>query len=126
MAYSEKILRRASEIIADRKLRAEQQAKDRNDVMTARYPEIADAEEKMRKTAYSLVNVIGMGDKAAQYIEQLKTENLSAQRKIKDVLISAGCPENYLEPEYTCPICSDTGFKNGRLCKCHIELLKQL
>lgn len=126
MAYSEKILRRASEIIADRKLRAEQKSKERHDVMSARYPEIADAEEKMRKTAYSLVNVIGMGDKAAQYIEQLKTENLSAQQKIKDVLISAGCPENYLEPEYTCPICSDTGFKNGRLCKCHIELLKQL
>lgn len=126
MAYSEKILRLASEKIAERRLNAENEAARRHEMMVKKYPEIAASEEKMRQSAYSLVNVIGMGAKAVEYIENLKNENLASQRRVKEILVRDGRSEDYLEPVYTCKLCEDTGFKNGRLCTCHLELLKQL
>lgn len=126
MAYNERMLRLAGERIAQRQLRAEKNASFRHDALAIEYPEITELEDKMRKTAYGLVKVIGMGEKAEQYIEKLRDENLAAQERIKKILKEAGYPENYLEPDYTCKLCDDTGFKDGRLCKCHIEILKQI
>ena len=126
MAYNEKLLRLASERIEQRKRNAEEAASLRHDQVARKAPEILLLEDKMRKSAYGLIKVIGMGDKAAQYIEKLRDENLAAQTEIRQILERLGYAENYLEPVYTCPVCSDTGFHDGKLCKCHIELLKQL
>lgn len=43
-------------------------------------------------------------------------EKLSARKK--DLLISAGLPEDYLQPIYDCPDCKDTGYQNGQKCHC--------
>lgn len=126
MGYSEKIFNLASETLAKRKMKAESDAKIRHDNLTLEIPEIYELEDKMRKSAYGLVGVIGMGDKTAEYIEKLKKDNLEAQKEIKNILIANGYDENYFEPKYTCKECSDTGIKNGKLCKCHIKLLRQL
>lgn len=126
MANNEKILRLASAEIEERRLKAEAQAASRHMQVICECPEIETLEDEMRRSAYGLVRVIGMGDKATEYIEKLRNDNLEAQSKIKSLLCGMGYTENYLEPEYTCKICSDTGFKNGRLCKCHLEIIKQL
>ena len=46
------------------------------------------------------------------------------------LLVSAGFPEDYLEPIYTCPDCKDTGYINDKKCHCFkqaeiIELYRQ-
>lgn len=43
-------------------------------------------------------------------------EKLSARKK--DLLTSAGLPEDYLQPIYDCPDCKDTGYQNGQKCHC--------
>ncbi len=43
-------------------------------------------------------------------------EKLSARKK--DLLISAGLPEDYLQPIYDCPDCKDTGYQDGQKCHC--------
>lgn len=126
MGYSEKIFNLASEMLEKRKMKAESDAKIRHDNLILRLPEIYDLEEQMRKSAYGLVGVIGMGEKTAEYIEKLKKDNLEAQRKIRSILVANGYSENYFEPEYTCSECSDSGIKNGKLCSCHLKLLRQL
>lgn len=126
MAYSEKIYRLAAEKISERKMTAEEKAVRRHDKIAAEYPRILELEGKMRQSAYGLLKVIGMGEKTAEYIENLKNENLQAQAEIKEILISAGYSENELDPVYTCSVCSDTGIFNGKLCKCHIDLLRNL
>ena len=40
----------------------------------------------------------------------------AAQRK--KLLTEAGFPEDYLEMQYLCPLCKDTGFVNEQRCKC--------
>ncbi len=126
MPYSEKIYRLAVEKLAERKATAEEKALIKHDRIAAEYPVILELESKMRQSAYGVIKVIGMGQKTAEYIEKLKNENLQAQAEIKEILISAGYSENEFDPVYTCKKCSDTGFYNGKLCDCHIELLKNL
>jgi len=63
MAYNEKLLRTASEIIAKRRSDAEADAAKRHSRVVVKCPEIAQLEDKMRKSAYGLVKVIGMGDR---------------------------------------------------------------
>lgn len=126
MAYNEKLFTLASEKISERRMNAEAQATFRHTQVTMQCPEIRELEDKMRKSAYGLVKVIGMGEKTMEYIENLRNENLEAQARIKNLLLDMGYNENYLEPVYTCALCKDTGFKDGKLCKCHLDLLKQL
>ena len=40
----------------------------------------------------------------------------AAQRK--KLLTEAGFPEDYLEMQFQCPLCKDTGSSNGQRCKC--------
>ncbi len=126
MAYNEKLFALAAEKIAQRRMNAENDAAMRHSDVVMRCPEIRQLEDRMRKTAYGVVNVIGMGEKTAEYIDNLRNENLQAQSKIKELLSEMGLAENYLEPAYTCRLCEDKGFKDGKLCSCHLELLKQL
>ena len=126
MAYNEKLFALAAEKIAQRRMNAENDAAMRHSDVVMRCPEIRQLEDRMRKTAYGVVNVIGMGEKTAEYIDNLRNENLQAQARIKELLSEMGFAENYLEPAYTCRLCEDKGFRDGKLCSCHLELLKQL
>ncbi len=126
MAYNENLLRLATQKIAERKMQAESNAAARHTRVVMQCPQIASLQDEMRQSAYGLVKVIGMGEKTAEYIENLRVQNLNAQSEIKNLLLEMGYSEDYLEPEYTCRLCKDTGFKDGKLCKCHIDLLRQL
>lgn len=52
-------------------------------------------------------------------ITRLKTRQL-------DLLQDAGYPEDYLELHYTCPLCKDTGFSDGDLCRCFRQAAARL
>ncbi|MBO4384075.1 MAG: ATP-binding protein [Clostridia bacterium] len=38
--------------------------------------------------------------------------------ELKTMLADAGLPEDYLDPKPQCPVCGDTGYKDGELCSC--------
>ena len=64
-------------------------------------------------------------------VEAMKTARLRAEKmqaELKARLAAAGLPENYLEMQYRCPICRDTGFIADpiqRHCECFIKRLNQ-
>ncbi|MCR5178481.1 MAG: ATP-binding protein [Lachnospiraceae bacterium] len=41
--------------------------------------------------------------------------------KRKSLLVSGGFPPDYLESVYECPLCDDTGFVDGKKCRCYLE-----
>lgn len=57
------------------------------------------------------------GDEGAldRYRQELSA--LSAQKEA--LLVQAGFPADYLEPVCECPLCQDTGYVNGRRCRCY-------
>lgn len=65
-------------------------------------------------------SVSGSNGKAANYQENTAQSNAisdyATQRK--KLLTEAGFPEDYLEMQFQCPLCKDTGFIGEQRCKC--------
>ena len=53
-----------------------------------------------------------------------KVRRLSGQQK--QILTGAGYPEDYLEMQYDCPICRDTGFVGSEKCRCFTSAAAKL
>lgn len=56
------------------------------------------------------------GDQGA--LEELKEELADLREQKKILLRSGGFPEDYMEPRYQCRNCLDTGYREGRKCRC--------
>lgn len=125
MKYSEAIYSKAEAELKERRINAERLAEMRRNEIAAKYPELLDIERIMRETALSVIRSVGAGGERVD-ISQLAKSNLEAQEKKKELLKKAGYPEDYLETPYSCKICKDSGIDNGKLCKCHLEILKRL
>ena len=48
----------------------------------------------------------------------LRDENLSLQAEKRELLRKMGLPEDALEETPACPLCGDTGYRNGQVCRC--------
>lgn len=59
------------------------------------------------------------GDKSA--LTGLSERILELNRQKEQLLISNGFKADYLIPEYKCPVCKDTGYSDGRKCRCFIQ-----
>lgn len=59
------------------------------------------------------------GDEGA--VDALRAEISALTEKKKELLRSAGYPEDYLAPMHTCPDCQDTGFIGNEKCHCLIQ-----
>lgn len=125
MKYSEAIYSKAEAELKERRIKAEQLGEMRRNEIAAKYPELLEIEKIMRETALFVIRSVGAGGERVD-ISQLAKSNLEAQEKKRNLLNKAGYPEDYLEIPYSCKICKDSGIDNGKLCKCHLEILKRL
>ncbi|MBQ6709057.1 MAG: ATP-binding protein [Clostridia bacterium] len=126
MTYTRRIYDKAKNILQQRREDAEYRAKQRHDTVAESHPEILVLEKEMADAGLAAIKAIGMGANAKSYIESLAEKNLSAQAKRAEILRSMGLPEDYLTVSYTCKICEDKGFVDGKMCECHRSLLRQL
>ncbi len=125
MKYSEAIYSKAEAELKERRVNAERLGEMRRNEVAAKYPELLDIEKIMRETALSVIRSVGAGGERVD-ISQLAKSNLEAQAKKKELLKRAGYPEDYLETPYSCKDCKDSGINNGKLCKCHLDILKRI
>ena len=125
MKYSEAIYSKAEAELKERRINAERLGEMRRNEVAAKYPELLDIEKIMRETALSVIRSVGAGGERVD-ISQLAKSNLEAQEKKKELLKRAGYPEDYLETPYSCKECKDSGINNGKLCKCHLDILKRI
>ena len=126
MSYPKEVILQANAIALKRKADAEQIQRTRHSEIIGKLPDIPKYEAELAKTGLSVVKALTMGENAEKYIKELSELNLRIQSLIKNELEKAGYPRDYLETPYTCKICSDTGFSEGRACACRKALLKEL
>ncbi|MBQ7653834.1 MAG: ATP-binding protein [Clostridia bacterium] len=124
MPYSKQIFKKASDIVAKRRLDAQQLCRQNHDKCVLLFPEIAQLEKEMASSALAVTKALEMKDKAADYIAALMKKNLSSQQKIREILKANDLPEDYLVPHYFCKKCDDTGFVDGIMCDCLKECMK--
>lgn len=126
MSFGKDIIIAAQTELAKRKSRAENLQQQRRSEVLLKVPAIAAAERELAQTGLDVVKAIGMGADARSYLENLAKTNLALQEKIKLLLKSNGYPEDYLETDYVCKKCEDTGYVEGTPCSCRKILLKEL
>jgi len=127
MPYKREIFEKAQEILDKRRSQAEAKNTAVMMMFENTEPLYREYKNEMIASVKEAVKAIDMSpDKAAQFIEEQKIRNLTAQQNVKKLLEKHGLPEDYLEVKYHCPLCDDTGVTGTRLCSCHIELLKDL
>ena len=126
MSYKKSVYIKAKEILAQRKVTAERDADMRHSAAIALCPEIAQIEREMASHGADVVKAVGMGANLDEYIQNLAMANLKAQNRRKELLKSAGFPEDYLEVKYTCEICKDTGYNKEFYCQCYRKLIREV
>ncbi len=126
MSYSQRIYDRAAAEYQRRSDRAQAEQKKRHDEAAGKIPRLLELEKEMAETGLAAVKAIGMGGDARKYIHTLAQQNLAAQAERIKLLVKAGYPKDYLEMQYVCGKCEDSGLINGIYCDCRATLLRTL
>ena len=124
MKFSEDVYIKAEAELKKRRDNAEQLSDMRRKQLLTKFPELLEIENTIRDAALEVIK--GLGSGKAVNVESLAKKNLSAQKEKSELLKNNGYPEDYLEAQYTCKHCNDSGILNGKLCSCHLELLKKI
>lgn len=91
------------------------------------YEKITDfqkIDDEIIKCAAQNTKLSILGDNIA--LEQLKIKIKNLKKSKENLLIKFGYPIDYLEPHYKCSLCKDTGYVDGKKCKCFYQAIINL
>ena len=119
MAYDGKIMRRALQRFEeDRRAREEREQRRREEIFQ-RSPRLREIERELRSTMGRLVSVtFRRGTDPGGEVARLRVENLRLQEERRALLEQMHLPEDCLEEQPACPLCGDTGYRDGGVCRC--------
>ena len=86
-------------------------------------PELKALEASVRAEAGRTLQLMREGQK--EELRNLKDHIRAIGEEKKDLLVRNGFPADYLEMQYTCPDCQDTGFIGGEKCHCFKKMQMQ-
>ena len=119
MPYDGKLLARARERLEERRHKNEAETERRIARVYARVPEIEEIDTALRGHMVQLVRLtLAKRPDLPARLEELKKENLDLQARRAELLVAHGWSFDYLDPIVTCPLCGDTGEKDGQICSC--------
>ena len=119
-------MRQAERTLEQRRAAAEKNLRQRREAAFGAIPALAALDKEIAESGAAVVNAIGAGQDAAGYIALLEKQNTAAQAERARLLREGGFAPDYLQPQYTCAECRDTGFTRGLRCSCFTKLLRDL
>lgn len=121
------IIERAETILTQRRNLAFAENEKRINEINRRIPQIREINDRLYSTGRELITLISSGtDNVEQRIDELRRNNLGAQEMSRQLLKQNGYPADYLDIQYNCPRCRDTGYLNGSYCDCFRQLCGRL
>ena len=114
--YPSKAIQAASAVLFQRRQEAQQQALDRRSEIYARHPEFRSFDRQIQGLAGGIAAAALSPDGPAR-VEELMNRIKGLQAEKRALCRRLGLPEDVFEPRYTCPICQDTGFVDGKRCQ---------
>ncbi|WP_251860597.1 ATP-binding protein [Clostridium sp. Marseille-Q2269] len=119
-----------SEILKEyEKIREEESLalKNRRKEIEKRLPEVIKIEEEIAKLSIEMsINILKNPDKSEQYIHIIKNKITDLRIKKSELLVSNDYDMNFLEINYHCNKCKDTGYVNNKKCSCYKQKLIKL
>jgi DNA replication protein DnaC len=119
-------MRQAERTLEQRRAQAEKSLQQHREAAYKAVPALAALDREIAESGAAVVNAIGAGQDAAEYIALLEKQNIAAQAEQARLLRSNGFAPDYLQAQYTCGECRDTGFVRGLRCDCFTKLLRTL
>ncbi len=117
--------REALSIINERHEKAKIKAKEKRDALVKIAPEYADHEKAIAKASILITkSFLSEGINIEEAMQKIAENNLNHQKRMQEILSENGV--DTLEPEYECKKCIDTGFVDGKICDCLLELIKKI
>ncbi len=117
MKYDSKALMRAQAEIDERRAAVKAQREDRIKEIESKFPEIARVNTILSGTVKEIAQAMTESN-IGEIMGRIADKNLEAQKTRRQLLVSFGYPEDYLDIHYKCEKCGDTGFVNGSRCTC--------
>lgn len=117
MSYSKKVIQTVSAAYEKRRAEAERKAASVRSEAFAQIPRLAGIEQELRAALAQMTREMIAGDKHA--VERMKEKNLALRAERAELLSALSLTEEDLEPQYTCPLCRDTGKVEGYPCACY-------
>lgn len=99
---------------------------NRKEEIISKYPEIIDMDNKIQKSCLNLSLSILRGLKSENDLDSLKDEIMDLRAKKCEMLVSKGYTPDYLNLQYQCNKCKDTGYILNKQCSCYKEKLVTL
>ena len=119
MAYDGKVMRLALQRFEEDRRERQERCRERRERIFARQPRLRQIDAELRSTMSRIItSALRRGTDPASAIAVLRDENLSLQAEKRELLAKMGLPEGALEETPACPLCSDTGYRNGQVCRC--------
>lgn len=123
MAYNQEVFAAAQQTLEERRAAAEGRANALRSRMIARYPRVAQLEAEMAASTREITKAVLAGGDIDAVIADVRTRNEAAQAELSRLLHEAGEAADNFSPQYTCPVCGDTGYTDHGVCECLHRLL---
>ena len=123
--YDREVYESADRILRERRRAAEAKAERSRAVFYGVCPEAQELERSLAATAVAAARAVLGGGNAKEQLERLRERNLALREELSALLRKAKLSETDLEPQYSCPLCGDTGYVDGKMCACLKKLLRE-
>lgn len=120
----EEFLTRALREVDARRQRAMVQADERRATAHIAVPELRALEIARANAGIRAARLAAMGAARGE-IDAALADSRAAFARADELLRGAGVDPASLEPQFTCPVCRDTGRVSGRQCECVARLIRQ-
>ena len=123
MSYSREVYDAASAELQRRRREAEGAAEALRERVFRKYPRAAALERQMAQAAPQVAQAVLNGGDPTETVRRIERDNLAAQEELRQILAAAGEKARDFSPQYTCPLCGDTGYVGREMCSCFRALL---
>lgn len=125
MAYSQEVLRRAQERLAQQKADHESKQNQRLWESYGKVPRLRQIDLELRRTmTLAAQSAFQKGGDAAAIMEKVKQQNLGLQAERK-ALVEENFAPGYLEETPLCGACGGSGFVGNTMCQCLRALCRE-
>ena len=125
MAYSQEVLRRARQRLAEAKEDRESENREHLENAYRQVPRLRQIDCQLRSTmAMAAQAAFLQGEDPAELLEQAHRENLGLQQERAE-LVALYFEEGYLNDSPICETCGGSGYLGSTMCECLRELCRQ-
>ena len=125
MSYDRETYEKVENRLYEMRLKAADDLEKKKQIFYSRFPRAKEIEKSLGLMSVGIAKAVLKGRDVKEALESLKKESEKLKEELAEIILHAGLPKNYLEPDFACKLCNDEGFIDGKMCVCMKNLLKK-